>query len=139
MQLAYFKEDGLSQSLTSVPLELFDKAYNWLQKDEYTVKGKVAIIGTSKGCELALLLGSRNKCIATVVALVPAGYVFQGIPTKYHNYNSSSWSYNGQDLPFLPYQGGIKVLIKAIKKDYYGMYEDALKEKSQYPEARIKG
>jgi hypothetical protein len=59
LSLAYFKSEGLPSSLEEIPLEYFEKAFDWLSTQTGIVPDQYAILGGSKGSEAALLLGSR--------------------------------------------------------------------------------
>jgi len=132
---AYFKEEGLPQTLRSVPLEFFDKALLWLRKHSKVKKGRVAVIGISKGGELALLLASRHPEIKAVVGIVPPAYVFQGIARRYHT--NSSWSYEGKDLPYVPYKMNLTFFKAVMTSKFYNVYKQALENTEASEKARI--
>jgi uncharacterized protein len=105
LALAYFKTKRTPEYLDMIPLEYFDQPIEWLIKSEYTQGGRIVVIGESKGAELALLLASRKPEISGVVAFVPSAVVFQGMPKDYRP-PRSSWSYMGEQIPFVPYDLG---------------------------------
>ena len=80
LTLAYFDPTNTSKvipnSLKRVPLEYFERAYNWVQNQPDLKKGTLAVYGTSRGGELALLLASKFNFIDLVVAGVPSSYVW---------------------------------------------------------------
>lgn len=132
---AYFKEQGLPETLQSVPLEFFDTALAWLNKQPRVKKGGIAVIGTSKGGELALLLASRHPEVKAVVGIVPSGYVFQGIAPRLHT--SSSWSYQGKDLPYVPYKVN-QTFYQALQTyEFHDVYQQALENTEAAKKARI--
>jgi predicted esterase len=99
--LAYFKEDGLPEELSQIPLEYVESNIRKIQVHPKVDPKRVFIWGTSKGAELALLIASRiPDVIKGVVAVVPSHLIWQGI--KEDNSQTSSWSFNGQALPFAP-------------------------------------
>ena len=100
LALAYWREQGLPQTLELIPLEYFDKAVAWLKaRPDIDPKG-IGAIGWSRGSEAVLLLGARNPDVHAVVALAPSGIVWQGI--NYANGSSQgAWTYGGKPLPFL--------------------------------------
>ncbi len=91
LALAYWKEQGLPQTLELIPLEYFDKAVGWLKARPEVDPKEIGAIGWSRGSEAVLLLGSRNPDVHAVVAIAPSGIVWAGI-----NYgagaNKSAWS-----------------------------------------------
>jgi dienelactone hydrolase len=102
LALGYFKTTRTPEYLDMIPLEYFDEPIEWLKKIVHTQGGRIVVIGESKGAELALLLASRKPEISGLVAFVPSAVVFQGIPKDYRS-RRSSWSYRGEQVPFVPY------------------------------------
>ena len=70
--LAYFKTAGLPDSLEEIPLEYFEKAFDWLSGYKVLFQERYTLIGGSKGAELALLLASRYEQVSNVIALLPS-------------------------------------------------------------------
>jgi dienelactone hydrolase len=69
--------------------------------------GRLALVGGSKGGELALLLTSRSSDYRAVVAMTPAAHVWEGHTMRFFSpdYQSvSSWSYGGRPLPYMPFK-----------------------------------
>lgn len=69
--LPYFGFDPLPASLNSIPLEYFERAIAWLGRQPEVDPGRLAIHGTSRGGELALLLASRIPLLRAVAGIVP--------------------------------------------------------------------
>ena len=88
LQLAYFARAGASRSeLRAIPLEYLERALEWL----HTRPGvkAVVMIGTSRGGELALLVGSTYPALVQgVAAYVPFDAVVPG-----------SWTRRGESIP----------------------------------------
>jgi hypothetical protein len=97
LSLPFFGEKGLPTQLSRIPIEYFEKVFNWLSKNRITAGKEIRILGMSKGAELALLLASRYPFITRVAAWAPHAYCFQGIAYK----NESSWTYEGSDIPYI--------------------------------------
>jgi len=139
LSLAYFKSEGLPISLEEIPLEYFEKAFDWLSTQAGIVPNEYAILGGSKGSEAALLLGSRYPQVKAVIAFSPSSVVWQGIPTNRFEIGKdvkSSWSCNGEGLPLLPYPPSIKrwdLILLRLRK----MHEDALRNTARAREATI--
>ncbi len=97
--LAYFHYEDLPEHLEGIPLEYFQKALGWLAQRPETAGQKIAVMGTSRGGELALQLGSMFPRIASVVAYVPANVRFPsccvGIARLPY-----AWTWQGQPLAF---------------------------------------
>lgn len=97
--LAYFSAESLPPSLANIPLEYFETAFAWLAEQPEVIPNQYALVGGSKGGELALLLGSRYPQVKAVAAFVPGSVVFQGLPRK----SESSWSHGGKGVPYVPF------------------------------------
>jgi len=139
LSLAYFRSDNLPSSLEEIPLEYFEKVFDWLSTQTEIVPDEYAILGGSKGAEAALLLGSRYPQVKAVVAFSPSSVVWQGIPSKRFEIGKdakSSWSYQGESLPFLPYPSSIKkwdLILLRLRK----MHDAALRNTVRVKEATI--
>jgi hypothetical protein len=97
LSLPFFGEGGLPKSLSAVPLEYFERAFAWLEKNPITRCKEIQILCMSKGAEVGLILASRNPNITKVAAIAPHAYCFQGISFR----NESSWTYQGKSLPYV--------------------------------------
>jgi dienelactone hydrolase len=75
LALAYFGLPGLPPGLAEVPLEYFSTAIRWLAMRS-EVDGNPAVVGPSRGGELALLLGATFSEVGAVVAQVPSSVVW---------------------------------------------------------------
>jgi dienelactone hydrolase len=123
--LAYFNYPGLPSELVDIPLEYFRAAIGWLTSNVPVAGGRVAVMGASRGGELALLLGSSYPSdVAAVVAMVPSGLVWAGL-TKDRAAGSVAWTRDGapiQPLPSIsadhedsPYRDGAVVLTPSFE------------------------
>jgi len=70
--LAYFRFEDLPEMLEAIPLEYFGQALEWMMHRPEIVPNRIGVLGTSRGGELALQLGSMYPEISAVVAYVPA-------------------------------------------------------------------
>jgi dienelactone hydrolase len=103
LELAYFGIAPLPAGLTEIPLEYFRTAIHWLKRQEGIQPQSLAVLGASRGGELALLLGATFTEIRAVVAYVPSGALWMGIgvgdtaPAE----PVPAWTLNGRPLPFM--------------------------------------
>jgi acetyl esterase/lipase len=114
LALAYFGIEPLPQECVEIPLEYFEKAIKWLKSHKAVAPERIAVMGGSKGGELALLLGATFPDIRAVVGLVPSGIIWQGLGQRSF-VPRSSWSREGEELPFAPFnwiQEDIQKLMK---------------------------
>jgi dienelactone hydrolase len=98
--LAYFGAPGLPLYLERIPLEYFAKAMTWLDGRPEADATKLAVMGGSRGGELALLLGATYSRIKAVVAYVPSGVLWGA---SNGSSNVASWTLAGADLPYVPF------------------------------------
>lgn len=105
LALAYFMEESLPQSLENIPLEYFDKALDWLNRQPGVDPDAIGVIGGSRGSEAALLLASRNPSVKAVMAFAPSGVVWQGLNFANPMNMGPAWTVEGQPLPFLTPDG----------------------------------
>jgi dienelactone hydrolase len=130
LALAYFGMESLPENLERIPLEYFDEAVDYLAGLDGVDADRLGIVGVSKGGELALLLASRDPRLVTTVAFVPSSVVFQSITPEWPT--TSSWSENGEDVPFVPY-----LITENFRRDRLAiMYRESL-DQPQAAEAAI--
>lgn len=103
LALSYFKSESLPPHLAEIPLEYIEKATRKLLNHPAVSGDKATIIGGSKGGELALLMAAYYPDLyKACVAIVPSSVVWQDIGAEGA---LSSWTKDGQSLPFVPYSG----------------------------------
>jgi uncharacterized protein len=150
LALAYLVVDSLPHEQVEIPLEYFQRAIAWLKAQPAIDMNRIAIVGNSKGGELALLVGATYpEEIRAVIGYAPSPIVWQGIPfdrEAYYGGPRSSWSLGGKPVPFaslaLPsipetafmssgfYFGGIPIIGRSF-------YERALLDKKAVAAASI--
>jgi dienelactone hydrolase len=137
LAVAYFKEKGLPQTLQMVPLEYFDKAIAWMNKQDQMEHPGIVIVGASKGAELALLLASRKPEVKGVIALAPSSVVWDGIPEQWWPPAlKSSWSLGGKPVPFVPYDYSAG-FAAGDPRAIYKFYKQSLKQTGAVEKATI--
>lgn len=103
MALAYFRAEHLPAGLIEIPLEYFETAIRWLQRQPSVIGDRLAVIGSSRGGELALLLAATFPEFKAVVGYVPSGVVHAGIgtPGSPQDQPRPAWLHRKQAVPFL--------------------------------------
>lgn len=96
--LAYFHYEGLPEQLQAIPLEYFGEALGWMMSRPEVAPNRIAVMGTSRGGELALQLGSMYPEIKAVVAYVPANVRYPAFPA--YSVIPFAWTVKGQPLAF---------------------------------------
>jgi dienelactone hydrolase len=97
LALGYFRYEDLPPLLEAIPLEYFGKALTWMLNRPEIDREKLAVMGTSRGGELALQLGSMYK-VQAVVAFVPANALHPACCGG--NFRPYAWTWQGQPLAF---------------------------------------
>ncbi|MFC0444586.1 serine hydrolase [Pseudidiomarina halophila] len=101
LAVGYFGLPNLPETLNSIPLEYFDAALNYIDTSTQLSRNQcqqVPVIGSSRGAELALVLGANFSDYGPVMAISPSSHVWGAMgDTK-----ASAWTLNGEPLTFVP-------------------------------------
>jgi dienelactone hydrolase len=103
LALGYLRMPGLPRGLVNIPIEYFEAAIEWLRETVRPRESFVAVIGASRGGELALLLGASIREISAVVAYVPSGVMLGpfGWAEPGDHRPVTAWTHRGRPLPHL--------------------------------------
>ncbi len=136
--VGYFGMKGLPQHLNRIDLSAFRNVLKHYKKLPGVDPDSIALLGVSKGGELALLLASLYPDIHTVVAVVPSHVAFQA--SNVTLYRNSSWIYNGKEIPYVPFPRLSWATVKGVLdgENYRQMHLEALKNTAAVKRARIK-
>lgn len=144
LMVPFFASKGLPNKLEKIPLEYFEKIFEWIEKNKITNTKEIFLHGTSKGGELALLLASRYKQIKKVVTLEPHAYCFQALDGMMSGSNVSSWSYKGESIPYVEVDNNIffedqkNDIEKGFPFGFASTYKKSIERATNKEEARIK-
>lgn len=97
LALAYFGAEGLPPRLANIPLEYFETALAWMSEHPNVRGDRCAVLGVSRGAELALLLGATFPSVAAVIAYAPSGVLWGAVGAP-----DPAWTHHGQPLPAVP-------------------------------------
>jgi pimeloyl-ACP methyl ester carboxylesterase len=126
MALAYFGVEGLPRELVEIPLEYFEKAIEWLKSQPEVDSKRIAIVGNSKGGELALLLGATYpEDVKAIVGYAPSAVVWQGITFDrevYHAGPRSPWALGGEPVPFARFASPLPAEMVRMVGFYFGRH-----------------
>ena len=100
LALAYFHYENLPSDLAAIPLEYFGRALAWMMQRPEILPDRIAVVGTSRGGELALQLGSMYPQISAVVAYVPANVRYPACCGS--TAAPYAWTWKGQPLAHVP-------------------------------------
>lgn len=125
LALAYFGVDPLPRELAEIPLEYFERTISWLRAQPNVQSGRVAVMGVSKGGELAVLLGATYpEHVGAVVGYSASSIVWRGGPYGPQSLLArprSSWMLRGEPLPFVD----PKPRLSEILGTFVGKFPDA--------------
>ncbi len=124
LSIRWFGGPGQPPGICEVPLETFTPALDRLAERHH----RLAVIGTSKGTEAALLLAARDTRIQAVAALSPSSVVWANVGAGLDGFVApyrSSWTSNGSPLAFVPYDETWKPT--GDPPSYHGLYTCSLK------------
>lgn len=97
LALPYFAYEDLPPRLERIPLEYFERALTWMRARDDIRGNGIAVVGASRGAELALLLGATCPEVRSVVAYAPSGVMWGAVGT-----DAPAWTYRGEPLPYMP-------------------------------------
>jgi pimeloyl-ACP methyl ester carboxylesterase len=124
LAIGYFGAEGTPKILDKIAIEDIYNAIQEATKNPQVNKKKIAIVGGSRGADLALLVASYYpKDIDCVVGIVPSHAVFPG---HTQTFDSSCWTYEGKELPFVPVNEESVPFLQ--KRDLRGAFLAMLKD-----------
>lgn len=133
LALGYFGAKGTPDTLNKIAIEGVYNAIEIATKNKKINGKKIAIVGGSRGADLALLIGSYYKNINCVVSIVGSNAVFPG---HTNHFSTSCWTYQNKELPFVPVNEESVPFL--MKRDLRGAFESMLKDTVSVQKASIK-
>lgn len=122
LDLKYFRYNTLPDGIIEIPLEYVEKAHKWLSQQPEIDKGKIGIIGRSRGSELAMLYASKFDNLKFVIAQAPSNVVWFGWED-----NKSSWTFQNKPFPYAEYTDEDSERIQLELKEKGLQYRDGPK------------
>ncbi|MCB1561473.1 MAG: hypothetical protein KDI75_10345 [Xanthomonadales bacterium] len=139
LALGYFGTPTTPEHLDRISVDAVHAAIIDATKDPRVDGQCIAVIGGSKGAELALLLASAYPDIDAVVAIVPGNAVF---PSLTDAMITPGFSLHGEPLPFvpMPWRATPKLLTGDLRAVFEAMMEDEdAMDRAAIPVERING
>jgi hypothetical protein len=145
LALAYFGVDPLPPELVEVPLEYFAEAIAWLKTRPAVDPDRIAVMGVSKGGELAMLLGATYPAdIKAVVGCAASSVVWRGASYRPQSFifgrPKSSWTLEGKPVPFVdvrPRFGEVMGVLIGRLPSLRAMHERSLDDEGAVSAASI--
>jgi acetyl esterase/lipase len=100
----WFGGEGQSPGICEIPLETFGAAIDRLAAEGCN---RIALIGTSKGAEAALLVAAHDPRVDVVIAVSPSSVVWANSGPGSDGFGwppRSGFSYRGKPLAFVPHE-----------------------------------
>ncbi|MBI5284865.1 MAG: acyl-CoA thioesterase/BAAT N-terminal domain-containing protein [Chloroflexi bacterium] len=123
LALGYFGIEGLPRDHVGIPLEYLETAMGWLQAQEGVASDRLAVMGGSRGGELALLLGATFPQIKAVVGVSPIGVMIPGFRRGFVGLvgmvmrRPPGWTYRGAPLPcWVPFKLSFSSIVSYVWK-----------------------
>jgi len=104
LSIQYFgNPDPLPDVLSEVPVEYAQRAVERVLAHPRVDASQVGVLGHSKGAELALLLASHDRRVGAAVCTAPSSVVWEGYDLDGYPTGTSSWTIDGDPVPYLEY------------------------------------
>lgn len=121
--VGYFQGDepdlaSLPSNLENIPLETIARARDWLSRQPGVDASRIALVGVSKGAEMALVSATAYPWVRAVAAFAPSHVVWEGIPPadRADSAAGSSWTVGGKPLPFVRWSKAAETRANAARK-----------------------
>lgn len=132
LALGYFNADGTPDTLNRIAIDDVFQAIQKAAGHKQVNKRKIAIIGGSRGADLALLMGTYYKEIDCVVSIVGSNAVFPG---HTNHFTTPCFTYQQQDLPFVPVNAAAVPYLMA--RNLRGAFEAMMQDTAAVQRAAI--
>ena len=101
LAIAYFAAPGLPDALVEIEVECVERARQWLLAQPEVADKPIAVMGQSRGSELALLAASAFGNIAAVVLFSGSAVGWSAL-TADGPIDAPAWTLGGQPVPYVP-------------------------------------
>lgn len=133
LAVGYFGCKGTPKLLDQIAIDDVYAAITAARQNTKVHKHHVALVGGSRGADLALLLGSHYPDISCVIGLSSSHAVFPGHTQEFA---TSCWTFAGRQLPFVPVNDAAVPFL--IKHDLRGAFTAMLQDSAAERKALIK-
>jgi acetyl esterase/lipase len=134
LAVGYFGAPGTPKELDRISVNAVHDAIAAAARNPQVNDQCIAVIGGSKGAELALLLASHYRDIKAVVGLVPGYAVFVAHTSTG---TTPSFSLDGKALPFVPIPESAVQFLLPPKRNLRLAWDEMVKDKAAVEKAAI--
>lgn len=99
LAIAYFGAAGLPSDLVEIEIEVVERAARWLLDRADVLGSGVAVMGMSRGSEIALWSGVLLDTVNAVVAFSPSGIGWSGLNAA-GPVDRPAWTFRGEPIPY---------------------------------------
>jgi pimeloyl-ACP methyl ester carboxylesterase len=133
LSIAYFGAEGTPTHLDRIAIEGVHKAVMQAAQDPRINSSCIAVMGVSRGGELALLLGSLYPEYRSVVGMVPGSAVFAALTQAM---TTPGFAHEGQPLAFVPVPWS--ATFDLLSGNLRGAFEKMMRDADAMAQAAIK-
>ncbi len=140
LALGYFGTRSLPAELASISLDHIASALDYLARQRGVDGRRLAVFGTSKGAEAAVLLASLDSRVRAVVAYAPSAVSWSCICAAA---DAPSWTWGGAPVPYVPpgrdpaYAPAVGEPTQPAVHYRYRLRDTAVVERTRIPVDRI--
>lgn len=143
--LAYFGIEPLPQRQVEIPLEYFEHALVWMKSQPEVNPNRIAAMGSSKGAEVALILGATFDSIKAVISFAGSSMAWEGAMERRNGVvvdplaYKSGWTFRGQPLPYVPKTASEEATRRVVADSARSraLFEPGLSQKEAVEKATI--
>ncbi|MEM1391520.1 MAG: acyl-CoA thioesterase/bile acid-CoA:amino acid N-acyltransferase family protein [Pseudomonadota bacterium] len=95
--------EGLPTTYVDIPLDQLQLVYDWLAQQDGVDEDRIGLHGFSRNGAYVLLAATRFSWVKAVAAIAPSDVVWEGWGNGVTQGVTSSYSWQGEPLPFVPY------------------------------------
>lgn len=116
LAVSYFGAPGLPDSLVEIDIGVVERAAQWLLARTDVQPHGVAVMGQSRGSELALLAAALLPDMHAVVVIAPSGVIWSGLDAG-GPVDAPAWTFRDDPLPYLPIGAEASVANTSMQSD----------------------